>query len=53
MTWWMWIVVAVAIVALELVLLAAMCRAATAADRRELALVRARTRRPHEAREYP
>jgi hypothetical protein len=53
MTWWMWIIVATAVAAVELALLAAMCRAGAVADRRELAYVRARRPRPHEAREYP
>jgi hypothetical protein len=51
MTWWMWLIVATVLVAVELALLAAMCRAGALADRRELAYVRARPSRPHERRQ--
>jgi hypothetical protein len=44
MSWWMWTIVAMGIVSLELALLVAMCRAAAESDRREVALVRARSR---------
>ena len=40
MAWWHWTIVAFGIAALELALVVAMCRAAAAADRRDLALAR-------------
>jgi hypothetical protein len=50
MTWWMWAIVAMGIISLELALLVAMCRAAAESDRREVALVRARSRSSRDVR---